>query len=221
MKVVPVLQEQAGDLISRPVRLNFLAPGPDSLADEVCRHKLRMLLGGLCLQSMPCFQILVPVFVFGLQRGNLRIAMLPQNIREPADGLNSGSVVVQAEDGFPQIWIFLQHPQHGMFRRTTESHIAVLLPAVRVQGEKGKQIDGGLEYIEAVAGTDPVETAPRITALYVAPVAFALGIEPPLVGMTGNAAFIESDEHGVVIHLCLIYGQFPALIDQSLLCESA
>ena len=88
-------------------------------------------------------------------------------------------------------------------------------------GEKGKQIDGGLEYIETVAGTDPVETAPGITALYVAPVAFALGIEPPLVGMTGNAAFIESDEHGVVIHLCLIYGQFPALIDQSLLCESA
>ena len=97
----------------------------------------------------------------------------------------------------------------------------MLLPAVRVQGEKGKQIDGGLEYIETVAGTDPVETAPGITALYVAPVAFALGIEPPLVGMTGNAAFIESDEHGVVIHLCLIYGQFPALIDQSLLCESA
>lgn len=86
-----------------------------------------------------------------------------------------------------------------MSRRTAESHIAVLLPAVRVQGEKGKQIDGGLEYIEAVAGTDPVETAPRITALYVAPVAFALGIEPPLVGMTGNAAFIESDEHGVVM----------------------
>ena len=48
-----------------------------------------------------------------------------------------------------------------------------------------------------------------------------IDIEPPLVGMTGNAAFIESDEHGVVIHLCLIYGQFPALIDQSLLCESA
>ena len=83
--------------------------------------------------------------------------------------------MIQAKDGFPQIWIFLQHPQHSMSRRTAESHIAVLLPAVRVQGEKGKQIDGGLEYIEAVAGTDPVETAPRITALYVAPVAFALG----------------------------------------------
>ena len=93
----------------------------------------------------------------------------------------------------------------------------MLLPAVRVQGEKGKQIDGGLEYIEAVAGTDPVETAPGITALYVAPVAFALGIEPPLVGMTGNAAFIESYEHGVVIHLCLIFGQFPAFINQPLL----
>ena len=125
--------------------------------------------------------------------------------------------MIQAKDGFPQIWIFLQHPQHSLFRRTTESHIAVLLPAVRVQGEKGKQIDGGLEYIETVAGTDPVETAPGITALYVAPVAFALGIEPPLVGMTGNAAFIESYEHGVVIHLCLIFGQFPAFINQPLL----
>ena len=221
MEVVPVLYEQSGELINRPVRLNFLAPGSDSPADEPRHRKLRMLLGGLGLQSIPRFQILVPVFVFGLQRGNLRIAMLPQNIREPAGGLDSGGIVIQAKDGFPQIWIFLQHPQHSMFRRTTESHIAVLLPAVRVQGEKGKQIDGGLEYIETVAGTDPVETAPGITALYVAPVAFALGIEPPLVGMTGNAAFIESDEHGVVIHLCLIYGQFPALIDQSLLCESA
>ena len=142
MKVVPVLQEQAGDLISRPVRLNFLAPGPDSLADEVCRHKLRMLLGGLCLQSMPCFQILVPVFVFRIAAGQFENSHAPAEHPRPADGLNSGSVVVQAEDGFPQIWIFLQHPQHGMFRRTTESHIAVLLPAVRVQGEKGKQIDG-------------------------------------------------------------------------------
>ena len=221
MEVVPVPQEQSGKLVNRPVWLNFLAPGSDSPTDEPRHRKLRMLLGGLGLQSIPRFQILVPVFVFGLQRGNLRIAMLPQNIREPAGGLDSGGIVIQAKDGFPQIWIFLQHPQHSMFRRTTESHIAVLLPAVRVQGEKGKQIDGGLEYIEAVAGTDPVETAPGITALYVAPVAFALGIEPPLVGMTGNAAFIESDEHGVVIHLCLIYGQFPALIDQSLLCESA
>ena len=221
MEVVPVPQEQSGKLVNRPVRLNFLAPGSDSPADEPRHRKLRMLLGGLGLQSIPRFQILVPVFVFGLQRGNLRIAMLPQNIREPAGGLDSGGIVIQAKDGFPQIWIFLQHPQHSMFRRTTESHIAVLLPAVRVQGEKGKQIDGGLEYIETVAGTDPVETAPGITALYVAPVAFALGIEPPLVGMTGNAAFIESYEHGVVIHLCLIYGQFPALIDQSLLCESA
>ena len=79
MEVVPVPQEQSGKLVNRPVRLNFLAPGSDSPADEVCRHKLRMLLGGLCLQSMPRFQILVPVFVFGLQRGNLRIAMLSEN----------------------------------------------------------------------------------------------------------------------------------------------
>ena len=105
MEVVPVPQEQSGELINRPIRPNFLAPGSDSPADKPRHRKLRMILGGLGLQSMPRFQILIPVFIFGLQRGNLRIAMLPQNIREPADGLNSGSVVVQAEDGFPQIWI--------------------------------------------------------------------------------------------------------------------
>ena len=38
-----------------------------------------MILGGLGLQSMPRFQILIPVFIFGLQRGNLRIAMLSEN----------------------------------------------------------------------------------------------------------------------------------------------
>ena len=59
--------------------LNFLAPGSDSPADEPRHRKLRMLLGGLGLQSMPRFQILIPVFVFGLQRGNLRIAMLLEN----------------------------------------------------------------------------------------------------------------------------------------------
>ena len=51
----------------------------------------------------------------------------------------------------------------------------MLLPAVRVQGEKGKQIDGGLEYIETVAGTDPVETAPPIPVFAIAiPVNFLL-----------------------------------------------
>ena len=79
MEVVPVPQGQSGELLIRPIRLNFLAPGSDSPADEPRHRKLRMLLGGLGLQSMPRFQILIPVFVFGLQRGNLRIAMLSEN----------------------------------------------------------------------------------------------------------------------------------------------
>ena len=91
MEVVPVPQEQSGKLVNRPVWLNFLAPGSDSPTDEPRHRKLRMLLGGLGLQSIPRFQILVPVFVFGLQRGNLRIAMLPQNIRRPAASIPAAS----------------------------------------------------------------------------------------------------------------------------------
>lgn len=79
MKVVSVLLEQIGDLIDRPVRLGLLALGPDPPADRTRRHNLRVLLGWLGLQSMPRFQILIPVFIFGLQRGNLRIAMLSEN----------------------------------------------------------------------------------------------------------------------------------------------
>lgn len=79
MEVVPVPQEQSGELINRPIRPNFLAPGSDSPADKPRHRKLRMILGGLGLQSMPRFQILIPVFIFGLQRGNLRIAMLSEN----------------------------------------------------------------------------------------------------------------------------------------------
>ena len=39
----------------------------------------------------------------------------------------------------------------------------MLLPAVRVQGEKGKQIDGGLEYIETVAGSVTGKVPERVT----------------------------------------------------------
>ena len=107
-----------------------------------------------------------------------------------------------------------------MFRRAAEGRVAVPLPVLRVQGQKGQQVDGGLKYIEAVAGPGPVETAPGITALYVAPVALALGVEAPLVGVTGSAVFIESNEHSVVVLLCLVFGWLPALIDQPLLRES-
>ena len=55
VKVIPVLAEQTGDLINRPVRLNFLAPGSDPPANGARRYKLRVLLGGLGLQSMSCF----------------------------------------------------------------------------------------------------------------------------------------------------------------------
>ena len=104
-----------------------------------------------------------------------------------------------------------------MFRCPAEGRIAVPLPVLRVQGQKGKQVDRGFEYIETVAGSSPVKTAPGIAALHIAPVTFALSVESTLVGMTGNAVFIESDEHGVVILLCLIFGQFPAFINQPLL----
>ena len=60
-----------------------------------------------------------------------------------------------------------------------------------------------------------MEAVPWITALDVAAIAFAERIDAPLVPVTGNAVFIISDEHGVVVDLRFIYGWLRALKDES------
>ena len=59
----------------------------------------------------------------------------------------------------------------------------------------------------------------RVAALNVAAIALPHGIQPALMPMTGNAVFIESDEHGVVIFLCPIPGSFTAFVDELLAHE--
>ena len=99
------------------------------------------------------------------------------------------------------------------------SHIVMLLPAFRVEGDIGEQIDGGFEYIERVISAEIMKAVLRVTPFDVAAVAFADGIQSALVSMTRNAVFIESDEHGVVIFLCPILGFLAAFVDELLANE--
>src|SRR5699024_7846952 len=131
--------------------------------------------------------------------GNLVVSVRPQKIRETTCCLDPSGDVVQAEHDLLELAIRLRQPEHDLFRRAAEGYIAVLPPSLRIKGEEGQQVNGRLEHIEPAAVSAPVETAPGITSLHISPEALSPGVQSPLVGMTGNAVFVASHEHGVVI----------------------
>ena len=90
----------------------------------------------------------------------------------------------------------------------------MLLPPLREKGDVGEQVDRGLEDIERVIAAKIVKAVLRVAALNVAAIALPHGIQPTLMPVTGNAVFIESDEHGVVVFLCPVPGSFTALVDE-------
>ena len=95
----------------------------------------------------------------------------------------------------------------------------MLLPSLREKGDVREQVDRGLEDIERVITAEIVKAVLRVAALNVAAIALPHGIQPTLMPMTGNAVFIESDEHGVVVFLCPVPGSFTAFVDELLAHE--
>ena len=80
-----------------------------------------------------------------------------------------------------------------MLGGSAEGHIAVLPPVLLMKADVREKIDGRFEHIELIGFANPVEAVSRIAALDVAAIAFAGGIDAPLVPVTGNAVFIISD----------------------------
>ena len=78
------------------------------------------------------------------------------------------------------------------------------VPAFRVHGDVGKQVDGGLEHIQPFTFAHPVKAVRRITALHIDAEGFALAVGAALVGMAGDAVFIVPDKYGVVVGDVLI-----------------
>ena len=95
----------------------------------------------------------------------------------------------------------------------------MLLPPIREKGDVREQVNRGLKDIERVITAKIVKAVPRVAALNVAAIALSHGIQPALMPVTGNAVFIESDEHGVVVFLCPVPGFFTAFVDELLAHE--
>ena len=113
-------------------------------------------------------------------------------------------VVVQTETDIPQDGVVFQHPEHRQAGGPAAGHVAVLPPVLWVERDIGEQIDRSLKYIEPVTDTSPMETAPRVTALYIDAEGLACVMGASLVGMTGNAVFILPDEHGVGVFFIFV-----------------
>ena len=92
----------------------------------------------------------------------------------------------------------------------------MLLPPIREKGEVGEQVNRSLEGIERVIAAEIVKAVLWVAALNVAAIALPHGVQPALMPVTGNAVFIESDEHGVVVFLCPVLGVFTAFVDELL-----
>lgn len=130
-----------------------------------------------------------------------------QDLRQAPLGLNASRIMIQSKDRTPYFRRLLQHSEHRLFSHTTQGHMAVLLPVVWIQGQKGERIDGCLEHINPVSGPVPEEAVSGIATLHIDVKGLAVVVSTPLLGTTANAVFVLSGEHGVVI--------FFVLIDQS------
>ena len=69
----------------------------------------------------------------------------------------TGFVIVQAQDDFLQLGLRSQQVLDGGCAHPAQSHIGVILPSLRVQGNVGHQIDGSFKGVQFPAGTWPVE----------------------------------------------------------------
>ena len=204
MQVSTVLLDQPRDFIVQPVQLHRCAHGADPFAYLRRRHELG---GALPRSEPPTHTGLLHPHSNPYERTGeppFQHSPLSQNFFQPACSLDARRIMIQAEDGTPYFWILLQHPQYRLLSHAAQSHIAVLLPALRVQSQKREQIDGRLEHIKAVAGPVPVEAVPGLLPSTLSAERLAGVVSVPLVSVRDNAVLILSDEHGVVILLILI-----------------
>ena len=108
-------------------------------------------------------------------------------------------VIVEAEQDRIDLRLPLQQLQHRLNGGAAAGHIAVALPALRMERDVGEHIDGSFEHIEAPICADVVEAVAGIAALHIEPEGFAEAVGAALVGMAGDAVFIRTHENRIVV----------------------
>ena len=148
--------------------------------------------------GLPQHQIVVPVLMHREQDTAAVPCSLQFFLKAPGSCL-SGLVVIQAEHHIPEAGVLLQHPMYGLAAGATQGHVAVLLPVLRVQRQKGQHVNRGLEHIEQGVLSHVVEAILGPAALHVDLERFALAVGAPLVGVAGDALLVRAHKDAVVV----------------------
>ena len=127
----------------------------------------------------------------------------------PFATLISRVVVIKTEGHHLRSFHPRQNPPYRFIAGAAAGHIAVLLPVLRMQGDIGEKVDRGLKYIQVPIRPRVVKAVSRVTARHVEFEGLALAVGAALLRVTGNAVFVCSDEHGVVIFRILIERSRP------------
>ena len=108
-------------------------------------------------------------------------------------------VVLQTEQHIVEMSTLLQYPVHGLAAGAAQGHIAVLLPALRVQLQKGQHVDRRLEDIEDAVLARVVEAVlgllPSTLTLKDLPWLLVL----PLVDVVGDAVLVRAHKGPVMV----------------------
>ena len=152
------------------------------------------LLHDLCVGRFLSGQIIIPILVCGNEPFH-RVPLCQLFLHAPA-GQMASLVIVEAEQDRIDLRLPLQQLQHRLNGGAAAGHIAVALPALRMERDVGEHIDGSFEHIEAPICADVVEAVAGIAALHIEPEGFAEAVGAALVGMAGDAVFIRT---------CLLY----------------
>ena len=170
--------------------------------------------------SLPLHQVVVPVFMHREQDAAVVSCSLQFFLETPGRRL-PGLVVVQAEHHIMEAGVLLQHPVHDLAAGAAQGHIAVPLPAVRVQRQKGQHVHGRLEHIEQAVLSHVVEAVLGPAALHVDLEGFALAVGAPLMGVAGDALLIHAHKDAVVVLGVLIYQSGPGEVGDHLPADVA
>lgn len=148
--------------------------------------------------GLPLHQVVVPVLTRREQDTAVVSCSLQFFLKAPGGGL-SRLVVIQAEHHIMEAGVLFQHPVYGLAAGAAQGHIAVLLPAVRVQRQKGQHVHGRLEGIEDAVLSHVVEAVLGPAALHIGLEGLALAVGAPLVGVAGGALLIRAHKDAVVV----------------------
>ena len=89
--------------------------------------------------------------------------------------------------------------QDGESGGTAAGHIAVGCPILRIHGDEGEHVDGGLKHVEVPVASQVVKAVSGVAALHILTEGFPVAAGAAFVGVPGDALRVRPHKDTVVV----------------------